>query len=77
MNDEDILIFHEEEDEKNLMSKYCNWGCWKELGDDQVIQGPPDTDRYNVPHELKPSLENKYNTFLQCIFEYTEMYQFL
>ena len=32
------------------MRKYWKWGSWEELGYDEEIQVPPETDNYNGPH---------------------------
>ena len=46
---------------------------WEEFGDDENIQGPPDTDNDYVTHGLKPGGENGLNTIPQCTFECTAM----
>ena len=53
------------------MRKDWKWESWKELGYDEEIQETPETDHYNVPHRLKYGVENRFNNFIQCIFEYT------
>ena len=46
------------------------------MGDDEEIQGPPDTDNYNGPHGLKPGVENRFLNIFQCTFECTAMNQY-
>ena len=75
-DDEEIANFHKEKDERKFMSKDWKWESWEEVGDDKEIQVPPENDNYNVPHGLKPGVENRFNTFLQCIFECTVMNPF-
>ena len=55
-----------------------DWKCesWEEVVDDEEIQGPTDTDNYNDQHGIKPDLENRFDTVLQCLFEYTAIKQY-
>ena len=39
------------------------------MGDDEEIQGKPETDHYNGPYGLKPGVANRLDTVLRCIFE--------
>jgi hypothetical protein len=64
-----------EETEINFMTDDWKWNNWSEIGDDESIAGPPEPDRYNGPHGLKPGVPTSFPTILQCIFKTTAMSQ--
>eukprot|EP00957_Ditylum_brightwellii_P002619 201317-Ditylum_brightwellii.AAC.1 len=62
------------EDEQNsdeAGAEIVNEWKWEEIPDDLVI--PDISDHYNGPKDLKDSVEQKFNTTLDCIFETREM----
>ena len=63
----------EDEVEDDFMSDEWNWNNWVDLGDNDEINGLPETDHYNGPHGLKPGVANQFSTVLQCIFATTAM----
>ena len=63
----------EDDVEDDFMSNDWNWNNWVDLGDNDEINGQPETDHYNGPHGLKPGVINQFSTVLQCIFATTTM----
>ena len=49
------------------MSKDRKWESWEEVGDDEEIQGPPETDHNNGPHGFKPGVEI-YSTLSSSVY---------
>jgi len=52
-----------------VLGNNWNWGQWQDIGDDDSIAGPLETDHYNGPHGIKmmwPHLSKPFsNVFLQ------------
>ena len=52
-------------DEINFMRNDWKLESCEEVGYDEEIQGPSNTDNYNIPHGIKPSVVNRFETFIQ------------
>ena len=52
-------------DESNFMRNDWKLESCEEVGYDEEIQGPSNTDNYNIPHGIKPSVVNRFETFIQ------------
>ena len=55
------------------MGSEWKWSCWEDIGNDEEVDGPPETDRYDGPHGLKNGVGNRFKTILQCIMTTTAM----
>ena len=56
-----------------FMSDEWDWNNWDDIGDEEEIRGPPENDRYNGPHGLKPGVINRFKTVLQCLMTTTAL----
>jgi len=71
----------EEEDEKfekggnevDVLGNDWKWDQWQDIGDEDSIPGPPETDHYNGPHGIREHVATYFQTILQCIFSTTAM----
>ena len=63
----------EGEKETMFMSDEWDWNNWDDIGDEEEIRGPPENDRYNGPHGLKPGVINRFKTVLQCLMTTTAL----
>ena len=61
------------EDEDNFMGNEWAWNFWKDIADDENVEGPPENDRNNGPHGLKNGINESYMTVLQCVMNTTAM----
>ena len=61
------------ERENNFMGNEWKWNCWEDIGNDEEVDGPLETDRYNGPHGLKNGVGNRFKTIFQCIMTTTAM----
>ena len=61
------------ERENNFMGNEWKWNCWVDIGNDEEVDGPLETDRYNGPHGLKNGVGNRFKTIFQCIMTTTAM----
>ena len=57
----------------NFLGDGWLWNQWEEIGDNDVIPGPSEYDRYNGPHGLKEGVAESFTTVLECIFRTTCM----
>ena len=64
---------HDNEADVNFLGDGWEWNKWEEIGDDDEIPGPVETDHYNGPHGLKDGVGGSFHTILQCIFKTTCM----
>ena len=73
VDDGDMPNLYEKEDGRNFLSK--SWKCesWEDVVDNEKNQRKPQNYHYNVSHGIKPDVENRFNNFVQCVFEYTSM----
>ena len=55
------------------MTDNWKWDQWKDIGDDESIEGPPETDRYNGPHGLRKGVAKSFDTVLQCVMNTTAL----
>ena len=42
---------------------------WKDIADDENVEGPPENDRNNGPHGLKNGISERFTTVLQCVID--------
>ena len=59
------------EDEGKFMGEEWAWNCWKDIADDENVEGPPENDRYNVPHDLKNGIRERFTDVLQFVMNTT------
>ena len=57
----------------NILCDNCEWNQWEELGIDDTIEGPIESDHYNGPHGLKEGGPRKFETVLHCRLKTTAM----
>ena len=63
----------DDEVDDSFLGEEWGWDHFKELGDNDPIPGPEETDHYNGRHGLKPNVGGTFETILQCIFQTTCM----
>ena len=39
------------------------WNFWEDIGNDEEVQGPPETDQHDSPHCLKIGVGNRFKLF--------------
>ena len=44
------------------------WNKWEPIGIDADITGPNEVYHYNKLHDIKPGVDDSFDTVLQCIF---------
>ena len=44
-----------------------------DIGDEEIVNGPPYSDRYNGPHRLKLGISDYFCNVLQCVMQTTTM----
>ena len=72
-NDDDNVSKPPDGIDINYMSEDWKWNNWKDIDDDESIEGPSEHDRYNGPHGIKDSFPNRFSTVLHCVFKSTAM----
>ena len=51
-NEEEDEKFENVEDELDVLGDDWKWDQWEDIGDEDSIPGPPETDHYNGPHGI-------------------------
>lgn len=65
--------FENVEDELDVLGEDWKWDQWEDIGDEDSIPGPLETDHYNGPHGIREHVATSFQTILQCIFSTTAM----
>ena len=63
----------EGQDDIDYMSKDWLWNEWEEIGDNDDVGGPIESDHYNGSHGLKAGVANSYQTVLQYVSQATPL----